>query len=107
MNRLTSAVSVLGVKLERITHREAPPVINTTDAKSYLVNSSPNSLFAKIELKTIVRDEVKLSVIISAKARLTIDNRYVSNLFLLRIMNLPLRGVLQALQVGIPLCIAK
>ena len=49
--------------------------IRKMETRSYLVNTSPSSLVARIELKTMVKDDVLLRVIISANARATRENK--------------------------------
>ena len=50
---------------------EAPIDIKIIESRSYLVKTSCRIFVAKIELKTIVKEEVELRVIISANAKLT------------------------------------
>jgi hypothetical protein len=45
---------------------QAPTPIRNTEMKSYLVNTSPSMREERMLLKTKVREEVELSVIMSA-----------------------------------------
>jgi hypothetical protein len=56
--------------LEKATHKEAPKPISTRESRSYLVKTSPSILAERRLLKTRVREEVELRVIMSAYERL-------------------------------------
>lgn len=52
-------------------------MIKAMDIKSYRVNYSFSMQVASIQLNTIGKEDVELSVIISARAKLTIKNKNI------------------------------
>ena len=56
--------------LEKVTHTAEPSPIKSMDNRSYRVKVSLRSLQESILLKTRLRDDVELMVIISAQERL-------------------------------------
>ena len=59
-------------KLENATHIIAPTLISTDEKKSNLVSFSPKRREERMQLKTSVRDDTELTVIISAIDSVTI-----------------------------------